>query len=65
MKSWITQKIPALRGKRPKQATKTSEGRELLESLLLDFEKSAKKGNDIDFQLKLIQEVKDELGLNL
>lgn len=40
---WFDTTIPALGDKSPRQATKTEEGRELLESLLLHYEQGSKK----------------------
>ena len=42
--SWITQKIPALGGKTPKQAVKSPDGREAVEALLKDAERD--RGQD-------------------
>ncbi len=38
---WLNEPVPALRGKTPRQAAKTSTGRERLEALLVDFESRA------------------------
>ncbi|MGH8630567.1 MAG: antitoxin Xre/MbcA/ParS toxin-binding domain-containing protein, partial [Burkholderiales bacterium] len=37
--SWVRQKIPALGGRTPLQAAKDPDGREMVEALLLDFER--------------------------
>jgi hypothetical protein len=37
-KNWFDQPIPALKGKTPRQAAKTKEGRERLEALLVEYE---------------------------
>lgn len=44
--SWFDIPIPALKGKTPKQAAKTAEGRDLLNSLLLYYEQQDAKAPD-------------------
>ena len=46
-KSWPDTSIPALRGMTPRQAAKDELGRELLESLLLEFEARSAKQEDV------------------
>ena len=61
-KSWPDMPVPALKGMTPRQASKSPIGRELLESLLLDFEtRSASrkdKINDVD-----VDKLRRELGM--
>jgi hypothetical protein len=63
MESWIAEKIPALGNKTPVQAVKTREGREMVESLLVQFERAAGAMGDVDFELSLIRGVREKLGL--
>jgi hypothetical protein len=63
MESWIAEKIPALGNKTPVQAVKTREGREMVESLLVQFERAAGVMGDVDFELSLIRGVREKLGL--
>lgn len=48
---WVKEKIPALDGKTPFQAVRTPEGREMVEALLLQFERSGPEpsGHGYDF----------------
>ena len=48
---WPTEKIPALNGKTPLQAVRTPEGREMVEALLLQFERGGPdpSGHTYDF----------------
>jgi hypothetical protein len=41
---WVQQKVPALGGRTPLQAVHDPDGREIVESLLLDWERSAEEG---------------------
>jgi hypothetical protein len=60
--SWPDQKIPALGGRTPKEAVRDPDGREMVEALLLDFErKSARLGTGpaaFDFE-----RLRERLGL--
>ena len=63
--SWVDQKIPALGNKSPKQAVRTADGREAVEALLLDAEKTTR--NDptrSSFDMDLIAGVRRRLGLD-
>lgn len=61
MRSWPDEPVPALRGMTPRLAAKDPEGRELLESLLLDFEM---KNETEDELLKVDTErLRRELGM--
>jgi hypothetical protein len=42
--AWIDAKVPALGNRTPRQAAKTTRGRERLEALLCDYERSAERG---------------------
>jgi|GEM_PF-1018683 len=61
-KSWPDTAIPALRGMTPKQAAKDKLGRELLESLLLEYE--SRSASQPDEFLKVdVDELRRSLGL--
>ncbi len=60
--TWPEIKLPALNGKTPLQAVKTKDGREMVEALLLDFErKSGRNTSPID--PTIIAELRSKLGL--
>lgn len=63
MERWVTEKIPALGGQTPIQAVKTSEGKEMVEALLMQFEKTAGVMTDKEFELNVLQGVRKKLGL--
>jgi hypothetical protein len=42
VEAWVHQKIPALGGRTPLQAVRDSDGREMVEALLLGWERSVK-----------------------
>ncbi len=63
MENWVHDKLPALGGKTPTQAVKTPEGREKVENLLADFERSAGVMADKDFELSVLHKVRERLGL--
>lgn len=65
MERWITEKIPALGGKTPIQAVKTPEGKEMVEALLMQFERGAGVMNDKEFELGVLRGVRQKLGLAL
>jgi hypothetical protein len=44
VEDWVHQKIPALRGRTPLQAMGDPDGREIVESLLLDWERRTNQG---------------------
>jgi Protein of unknown function (DUF2384) len=44
VEDWVHQKIPALRGRTPLQAVRDPDGREIVESLLLDWERRTEEG---------------------
>lgn len=59
---WPDKPIPALRGMTPRQAAKDPEGRELLESLLMDFELQNERKTD-EFLKVDIEKLRRELGM--
>lgn len=63
MESWVTERIPALGNKTPMQAVKTAEEREMVVALLNQFEGSAGRPGDRDFELELMNEIRIRLGL--
>ncbi len=60
--AWIDTKVPALGNRTPRQAAKTARGRERLEALLSDFERSADRSQS-SF-VPDISELRRRLGLN-
>ncbi|MGE0816248.1 MAG: SEC-C metal-binding domain-containing protein [Vicinamibacterales bacterium] len=46
---WLDTKVPALKGKTPRQAARSAEGRERLEALLLGFARRGSGGGDVAF----------------
>ncbi len=62
--SWVDQKIPALGGKTPRQAIKTSDGREAVEALLVDAERDRRQDPfTAAINRKGAQRVRELLGL--
>ncbi|MFH1653234.1 MAG: SEC-C metal-binding domain-containing protein [Pseudomonadota bacterium] len=59
--SWLDKKLPALNNKTPRQASKTEEGRERLEALLLEF--NSEKDIIDNILLPDIPELRKKLGL--
>ena len=62
---WIDQEIPALGGKTPREAIKSSDGREAVEALLLDAERD--RGQDpftAEANREGARRVRELLGLN-
>lgn len=62
-KQWLDEKIPALGGITPRQAIKDKDGREKVIALLDDFERREKRAHDGLNQLKYVQRVRKQLGL--
>ncbi|MEX1139143.1 MAG: hypothetical protein WEF53_07385 [Bacteroidota bacterium] len=60
--SWPDEPLPALRGMTPRQAMKDSEGRELLESLLMEFELHNHAEKDPFLRVD-VEKLRKELGL--
>ena len=62
---WTDQKIPALGGKTPRKAVKTKDGRESVEALLVDAERSMATDKIMGaFGARIIDGVRRELGLD-
>ena len=62
---WVDEKIPALGNKTPKQAVKTADGREAVEALLLDAEKTARRDPDrLTLEKEIIAKVRRRLKLD-
>ncbi|MEW6511744.1 MAG: SEC-C metal-binding domain-containing protein [Bacteroidota bacterium] len=59
---WLDESIPALRGMTPRQAAKDRDGRELLESLLMDFELRNESAKDDSLRVD-VGRLRKELGL--
>ncbi len=59
-RAWPNMKLPALKGKTPMQAMKTPEGREMVEALLLDLERRADLGPQLDAEI--LAELRTTLG---
>ena len=61
--TWLDEKIPALKGKTPRQAAQTAQGRERLEILLGEYEDGIVKRGD-NIMSPDMAWLKSELGLN-
>jgi hypothetical protein len=61
-RSWLKEKIPALGNKTPKQAIKTKEGREMVEALVIQIERSMQKQSP-PVDPSIIAEMRAELSL--
>jgi len=62
-RSWLDEKIPALRNRTPRQAARTAEGRERLEALLQSFAEHGAAQGDSPFRPD-VPTLRKELGLN-
>jgi hypothetical protein len=60
---WPFKPIPALGGLKPVDAVKTKDGRELLEALLIQFERNFVARPQVGQTLETIKEVRQKLGL--
>ena len=60
--TWPETKLPALNGKTPLQAVKTRDGREMVEALLLDFERRSERSN-LPLDPDIIAGLREKLGL--
>ncbi len=60
-RQWVDMDVPALGGKTPKQAMKTKDGREMVEALLLDFERRA--GHQPGLDQDIFDELRATLGI--
>jgi hypothetical protein len=63
MLGWVHQKIPALGGSTPMRAVATNDGREAVESILLEWERSQEKAASPDEILVDIDEIRRRLKL--
>ncbi|MDH3883913.1 MAG: MbcA/ParS/Xre antitoxin family protein [Desulfobacterales bacterium] len=62
---WVDQKIPALEGKTPREAVKTSDGRESVEALLIHAERQLPPDDPMtEVNRSAIKEVRRKLGLS-
>lgn len=61
---WIDEKLPALGGKTPRQAAKTADGREALESILLEAHRPLSDPVLSQLEIDPLKEVRHKLGLN-
>jgi len=59
---WLDETVPVLMGKTPRQAAKTIAGRERLEALLIDFERSAAETDNAAFAPD-VMELRRQLGM--
>ena len=62
--TWFDLPVPALNNMTPKEAAKTEEGRELLESLLLDYERHDDADNE-NLMRPDIPELRRKLGMHV
>src|SRR5215216_630771 len=62
--TWFDLPVPALNNMTPKEAAKTEEGRELLESLLLDYERHDEADNE-NLMRPDIPELRRKLGMHV
>ncbi len=63
--SWVDMKLPILENKTPRQAVKTRDGREAVEALLLDAEKTAKRDPALlVLEKEIIADVRRKLKLD-
>ena len=61
---WIFQKVPALGGRTPLEAVGTPDGKEMVESLLLEWERQNENFDDPTFFLPDVNAVRRLLKLN-
>ena len=61
-RAWPDMKLPALKGKTPRQAMKTRDGREMVEALLLDID--GRRGRQAGLDEDIIAELRTTLGLH-
>ena len=62
--TWFDVPVPALNHMTPREAAQTEEGRELLESLLLDYERHNDDSNE-NFMRPNIPELRRKLGMHV
>jgi hypothetical protein len=62
---WVDEKLPALKGKTPREAVRSADGREALEALLVDIERRPDVGDSVAaHNLRGVRRVREILGLN-
>jgi len=61
-RDWLSQKLPVLKGRSPLQAVKTPDGREMVEALLMEFERRGKRAIP-PLDPGIIAELREKLGL--
>lgn len=62
-RKWPEEKLPALNGKTPLQAVKTKDGKEMVEALLMEFERRGKHTTP-PLDPAIIAELRERLGLS-
>jgi len=62
-RDWPSQHLPALKGKTPLQAIKTKDGKEMVEALLLDFERR-NTNTKLPLDPTMFAELREQLGLS-
>ena len=62
-RDWINQKIPLLKNKTPLQAVKTQDGKEMVEALLMEFERRGQHTTP-PLDPAIIAELRERLGLS-
>ena len=62
-RNWPEEKLPALNGKTPLQAVKTKDGKEMVEALLMEFERRGKHTNP-PLDPAIIADLRERLGLS-
>jgi len=60
-RAWPDMKLPALKGKTPRQAMRTKDGREMVEALLLDLEQMERREARLDEDI--LPELRATLGI--
>jgi hypothetical protein len=63
-RQWVDIGVPALGGQTPRQAVKTKDGREMVETLLLDMERRESGGVRVEINREIAAELRSTLGLN-
>jgi len=61
--AWVDTKIPALGGRTPKEAVKNPDGREIVEGLLLEWERRNKESGDTVIRSFDVDAIRKKLGL--
>ncbi len=61
--NWVNEEVPALDGKTPKQASRSKDGRELLDGLLTDFERSTITRPQPGVDLETFRKIREDLGI--